>query len=183
MAVGFVVIVSTACKLFFSCMFWFAGLHKLRDLESFSAILLDYGFAESAPRKTLAAFVAIIECALATLLLIPAFSALALQGMALLLGVYVLALLHVYISGKALRDCGCGTRHQANQKLTLWPMTRNCALILMVLLVLSSVGVVHSVYEWLMIVPVSAVFLLTYWTLEEMQSNRLTRIALRDFGE
>lgn len=183
LAASLFAIVGAACKLFFSCIFWSASWHKLRDLENFSTILLDYGFAESAPRKLLAGLVATTEFVLAALLLIPAFSALALQGMVLLLGVYVLALLNLYISGKALRDCGCGTRHQANRKLTMWPMARNCALILMMMLVLSSLGAVHSAYEWLMIVPISAVFLLAYWALEEMQSNRLIRIALREFRE
>lgn len=181
MIAGLIVIISTACKLFFSCIFWNASVHKLRDLENFSMILRDYGVSEAVPGKLVAIIVATIEFTLATLLLSPAFSVLALQGIALLLGIYTLALLNVYASGKKLRDCGCGTRYQANQELTWWPIARNCILILMTvsLLFFSNIDAAYSFYDWLMILPVAIIFLVAYWTMEEMQSNHLLLVALR----
>ena len=185
MTTGLIVVLSMACKLFFSFTFWLASFHKLSDLENFSAILGDYGVSERLPRKSIAALIALVECVLAALLLIPALAVFALQGMAAVLAIYMVALLFVYGSGKKLRDCGCGTRHQANQALTLWPAARNGMLIAcMILIALFFPGetVEYVLYDWLVIVPMAAIFLLAYWTVEEMRSNRFLLIALQKFN-
>lgn len=179
MLIGLVVALTMAAKLFFSCTFWFASFHKLNNLENFSAILADYGLGEWLPRKAIAAMIALVEFTLATLLVIPSFSAFALPGMAMMLAIYMLALLYVYRSGKKLRDCGCGTRPQP---VTLWPAIRNSLLlVLIIMLALFPVGreVTYALYDWLVIVPVAAIFLLAYWTIEEMWANHLLLTTIR----
>lgn len=170
-----------ACKLLFSCILCFASFHKLRDLQNFAMILRDYGIAESAPRNLFAIIIAVVEFMLAVLLLVPDFSIWALQATALLFGAYGLALLSAYVSGKRLKDCGCGSRYQTNQKLPLWPIIRNCSLIAVIALALPflETNTVYSFYDWLLIVPMAAVFLIGYWTIEELQSNRLLLVALQ----
>lgn len=182
--VALMVVLSMAGKLFFSFTFWLASLHKLNNLENFATILGDYGVPEYLPRKFMAVVIGSLECALAVLLLIPAVSVLALQAMMLMLALYTVALLYVYRNGIKLRDCGCGTKHQANQVLTRWPMVRNGLLIsLMVLVVLfpPAAGAVYALHDWLVIVPMTAVFLLAYWTIEEMRSNHLQLATLQKY--
>ncbi len=173
-------IVGVACKLLLSCVFCHAGFHKLRDLNGFARILNDYGLGNALPRKWIALLLAVTELLLAaSLAFIPAFFTLALYGVLLMLGVYVLVLLAVYASGKSLRDCGCGTRHSAHSRLTLWPIVRNVVLMLAAALLLVFSPAALTLVEWLMAISTAALLLMLYWTIEEMQSNRLLQRSLQ----
>lgn len=184
MVEGLGITVGMACKLFLSCFFLLASLHKLRDLRNFSVILGDYGLSDRLPRRVIAAAVAAAELVLAVLVL-TSFSWLALYGMATLLAVYTAALLYVYASGKQLRDCGCGTNYRTEQATILWPALRNSLLIVGVgaLAVLApSASVAVTWYDWLVIVPLALILLIAYWTIEEIQSNRLLLAVVRGFN-
>lgn len=183
MTAGLLIVTQAACQKFFACVFWFASIHKLRNLESFSAILRDYGLPELAPRKLIAVLIAIVEFTLATSMLAPTFSTLATQSLMLLLGVYTLLLFSLYISGKKVRDCGCGIRYQATGQLTLWPVVRNAVLLLIAAFTLLPLGVEVSGYDWLVVIPLAVLLLLAYWIVEELQSNHLARLALQEAYE
>lgn len=114
----------------------------------------------------------IIEFSLATALLIPFMSKLALGGSALLLGLYAMVMLSAIIRGNGDIDCGCAGAEGATA-ISAWHIVRN--------LLLSGTALAGSLpmkerlftpYDWVFMLLMAMTFIAFYQAGNQLLANR-----------
>ncbi len=148
-----------------------AGLGKLRDPVLTAAHIDDYRLLPEGTGAWLARPLAVLEMALAVLLLLPVSRVPALVLAASLLAVYGLAITINLLRGRRDIDCGCGGLGQA-QRLSVVLPVRNAFLVAAALTAAVSPGVPSHWSGWLFALFCGAVAALLYASVSGLLANQ-----------
>lgn len=108
-------------------VFAFAGVRKLRSLETFEGVVHNFRLLPEPLVRPVAYGLPVAEVALALGLIVPAIRGGAGTIAAALLGVFTLAVAINLIRGRREIDCGCFSS-ELKQRLSWWLVLRNVAL-------------------------------------------------------
>jgi hypothetical protein len=150
-----------------------AGLHKLRNLPHFAAVIDDYRLLPAGAGRVLVRPLGVLEALVAVSLLVPLTHRTGLLGAALLFALYFCAMGVNLARGRREIDCGCGAPGQG-QVISVALLARNALLAVAALwLALAPAVTRQTVWlDWVVALGAGATLVIFYVTINLLLANR-----------
>ena len=129
MAIQFLPLVRTGCRVILGALFLFAGVTKAYDPANFATEIQNYQLVPWVAGVLLALFLPWVEIVAGSSLLLRRFERGALLLMSAMLVVFSAALISAMVRGLSI-DCGCFGRAIPSTG-TVWPLIRNVGLMVL----------------------------------------------------
>lgn len=154
-----------------SAIFIVAVAHKLVSIQTFKDQLNDYKLISERWVPLFALLIPVFEAGSVFLYLYPETRSIGGVALVSLLLIYIGAIGINLLRGRSEIDCGCAGKKQ--QHLGSWLLLRNSIIIFFIILSLFEFDNRSLLFfEWLMVATSVFVFLILYWSLNNLLANR-----------
>ena len=161
-----------ALQCLIAAIFVQAGLSKMpgENQNHYASVIDAYGMTPKSLSPVLPRAIGSFELCVSVLILLAATSKIGLMCAAALFGLYLFAFAKQLMQGKADMDCGCAGPG-AGVKISPLLLLRNATLIILCLLAVQS-DVVPFGLEWLLVLPTAGIFVLIYFSSDQLIANQ-----------